>query len=135
MRREPIRLLVAGALLAIAYALPLFWPPGGTNVATPADASLLERLFPGVPAAWAAWRLVALAAGVVLLAAGPIPQMPWPLRSSSRAGIPEGRPALRALALLIAVAHAAAAPWAPNLGDIGQTAYLLALAAPASLLV
>jgi hypothetical protein len=67
--RGRVRLGLALALLLLAvYAVPLLMPPAGGPVAPLApDASLLERLFPGVPTGWVLLRLLCLAAGMVVL--------------------------------------------------------------------
>jgi hypothetical protein len=68
--RRRLRLGAALALLA-AYALPLFDPPPAVAPAAMLpDTPLLERLFPGVPAGWVVVRLLCLAAGAALVAAG-----------------------------------------------------------------
>ena len=67
VRRAHAARLAAGALLFAAYALPLFRPPAGAPLR--ADAGLLERLYPGVPALWTGLRLASLAASLALLGA------------------------------------------------------------------
>lgn len=86
----------AGLLLLGAYAIPLLAPPGP---ALEASAGLLGRVFPGVPGAWVAARLVALAVGAALLAsviggAGWVDGVstavpPRPDRATQRGRIPE----------------------------------------------
>jgi hypothetical protein len=125
--------LVGVALLA-AWALPLFAPPAAQPlVPPPGDASLLERLFPGVPPAWVLLRLAALAAGAVLLAAtapmAPVialapPAPPAPVRTSF---------ALAALALAGALALVSGFG-ASRLSRPGQPLFLALLLGPALLL-
>jgi len=131
-RGLPAWRLVAGGLLVLAYALPLFWPPGPASTAVPPDASLVQRLFPGVPPAWTVLRLAALAVAAVLLSA---PRLPGPRSPLARiattplAGLP-----MRVLALVLAVAGAAAAAWAERLPPTAQLAYLAGLFVPAAVL-
>ncbi len=137
-RRGPIptgRLACAGCLLAV-YALPLFVPPGPAplGVVTPAGATLLERILPGVPSWWIAIRLVALAAGVILLLPLPVafPRIdPREVPSTNDGDEIDSR---RILAVGVAVFHAIVARWAGNFGTAGQTAYLMGLFLPALLL-
>ena len=66
-----------GIALMAAYALSALAPPGPVPVSPDPEASLLARLFPGVPGWWVAGRLACLLAGVLLLArAGPAPDAP-----------------------------------------------------------
>ncbi len=57
---------VLAVLLVSAYALPAFRPPPGVFPAPLApDASLTERLFPGVPGSWVVIRLLCLLAAAL----------------------------------------------------------------------
>src|SRR5262245_61467918 len=63
-----------GGTLLLVYAAPLFLPPGPAPLGATAgaDAWLLQRIFPGVPAAWVGVRLLALLAGAALLGGAPV---------------------------------------------------------------
>jgi hypothetical protein len=104
--------LGAVAVLLGAYAVPLFAPPGATPPAPVLpDATLAERLFPGVPSAWVLVRLACLAAGAVLAAAGA------PRLLAGRAGGPD-----------------AGASWSPRrLGALRWVAVVAGLQAVAAL--
>ena len=66
---QPRRML--GALLLAAYAVPVFLPPRAAAPAPLAlDASLMERLFPGVPGYWVGIRLLCLLGAALCVAAG-----------------------------------------------------------------
>lgn len=97
-----------------------------------ADAGLLARLFPGVPPAWIAVRLVALAGAILLLSTGAAPVVRHPFAARRRATSPAPVPA--AIALTIALLHAIASPWAGTLGPGGQSAYLALLLVPVAVL-
>jgi hypothetical protein len=130
-----LRLRTWGALvLLIVYAAPVYFPPAGLVLEAPsAAASLSERLFPGVPAAWVWLRLAALLGAALLLA--------QPLGEAASSGdtgaeLRARSPARRAIsaALLLAVAHLAAGFWVPHFGRGAQLAYLVAVLVPALLL-
>jgi len=121
--------LVLGAVLFAIYALPLVWPPATVPWTT--DAGLLGRLYPSVPAAWSAVRLLALAAALAVLGAAPA-HGPFIACTADRAAAARG--GLRLAALGIAVAHLVVAPFASRFGASGQLAYLAALAIPPLLL-
>lgn len=129
VRRAHAARLAAGALLFAAYALPLFWPPATAPLR--ADAGLLERLYPGVPALWTGLRLASLAASLALLGACSTRE---PFLSLVAAAAPPAPRALRLAALAAAAALLAAAPFASAFGPVGQLVYLAALALPALLL-
>lgn len=127
-RSRTVKLVLGAALFAV-YALPLFWPPA--TVPWSADAGLLGRLYPSVPAAWSGLRLLALAGALVLLGTAPVH---GPFLASVTCAASVARGGLRFLALGVAVAQVAAAPFASRLGAGGQLAYLVALALPPLLL-
>ena len=105
-----MRLAVA-ALLFAAYALPLFWPP--TTAPLRADAGLLERLYPGVPALWTGLRLLSLAASLALLA-GFLTREPF--LACAAAAAPAANRTLRLAALFVAAALLVVAPFAGGFG-------------------
>ena len=121
--------LVLAALLFAAYALPLFWPPASAPVA--ADAGLLARLYPGVPALWTGLRLLSLAASLALLG-GCLTREPF--LSGAAAAAPAAHRVLRLAALAAATALLVAAPFAGGFGPGAQMLYLAALFLPALLL-
>jgi hypothetical protein len=125
--------LALGAALVLVYVAPLFWPPASAplGAVVPADASLLQRIFPSVPASWVAVRLLALAAGAVLLT-GPAPLGTARLVSAATSTTAIAH--ARVLALGVALVHVCVVPWAARLGPGAQTAYVLALGAPALVL-
>ncbi len=93
-----------GVVVALAaYALPLYAPPPGMAPVPPApDASLIERLFPGVPGWWVVVRLLCLFFAAVLAATFSGSAFP-PVQALA----PEGRVAdvpVRVLWLALAVA-------------------------------
>ncbi len=69
----PLPRVAAGLLLLLAFVVPLYVPPESRPLVlvTP-DTPLVERIFPGVPAAWVLVRLACLVAGIALLAFGPV---------------------------------------------------------------
>jgi len=128
-----------GVALALAYALPLFFPPPASSLLPPATyPDLVGRLFPGVPGWWVLGRMACLMAGVVLLTAALDP------RPAFAAFIPE-RPRTAAdraggrwlhVAVAAATGHALVGLLAlPYLGPIGQLAYVGLLPLPALLLL
>lgn len=127
----------AAVVLLLVYALPLFFPPRPVPLGsvTPPDAWLLARIFPGMPPAWVALRLVALAVAALLLSgrAGEVLAAKLPMADATPSAIRSRT--VRALALAVAIAHLGMAPWAGALGPVGQTAYLALLWVPALLLV
>jgi hypothetical protein len=134
-RGVPWRLLIGAALL-LAYVLPLFAPPPALPYEPVTDAStLLERVFPGVPAWWMGGRLVALLLGAALVASAvrrpPTRGLLAP-GDASPAPVPEAA-AYRA-ALVAAALHVAVVPWVSRLSEIGQLLYLGWLAVPALVL-
>jgi hypothetical protein len=83
--RHRRRVLLVALVLASAYAIPLFFPPATSTVAPlPPDASLLMRLFPGVPGWWVLSRLICLAAAMALAAMVLVPAFGPFLRGSRR---------------------------------------------------
>jgi len=134
-RRAPWRLGI-GAALVLAYVLPLFVPPPALPYVPVTDAStLLERVFPGVPAWWMAGRLLALLLGAALLAstvAAPATNGLLPPEGAPLAPVPG--PATSRAALLAAGLHVAAVPWIARLSEVGQLVYLGWLAVPALVL-
>lgn len=131
--RRTFALMAAFALLAV-YAVPAFAPPSPMPPAPPpADAALLARLFPGVPASWVLLRLAALALGAGL-AAWAVARPP-PVRAPGFDASPVGPAAevpvrFAGAALAIAGAHALLALGASRLSRTGQLAHLLLLAIP-----
>lgn len=121
--------LVLGAVLFAVYALPLFWPPATGPWS--ADAGLLGRLYPSVPAAWSGLRLLALAAALALLGVAPLR---GPFLACVGGVAPFARGSFRVAALGVAMAQLVAAPFTGALGAGGQLAYLTALAIPPLLL-
>ena len=128
------RLAFAGVLLLV-YAAPLLWPPSPVppGTVTGGGAWLLERIVPGVPVLWVAVRLVALAVATLLLSGAPIPVVPHPFRAVLDV-VGQAGGMRRAIAIVVALAHAVAARWADRLGPVGQVGYLLALFVPAAVL-
>lgn len=129
-RRSAI-LPACAALLFAVYGLPLLWPPAAAPLASPEPgASLLARLFPGVPAWWIAVRLVSLAAAAALAAVATAARdIPWVRPSEAAAPRPaaNGLNAALAVACLLVVIAAGAA----TLGRPGQTLFLPAMLLPA----
>jgi hypothetical protein len=125
-----------GAALVLAYVLPLFVPPPALPYVPVTDAStLLERVFPGVPAWWTAGRLLALLLGAALLAsavAAPATRGLLPPEDAPLAPVP-GTSACR-VALLASGLHVAAVPWVARLSEVGQLVYLCWLGVPALVL-
>ncbi len=118
---------------AIAVALP-FAPPAATPLLPPEPgASLLARLFPGIPAAWMLARLGALAIGSLLAATAFPARLPIPV-SSLRSEAPIVAPRGLMAALVLALAHLAAAVSVSRLDRTGQALYVLAGFAPAAVL-
>lgn len=120
-------------VLASIYAAPLFWPPAAETWAVRPDASLLVRLFPGVPPGWIVLRLGALLAAAALLGVAGLGALPDPLRPAATRSR-DARSWLRGLALCVAVGQLAWAPWSRALGPVGQLVYALLLALPPLLL-
>ncbi|HYB99094.1 MAG TPA: hypothetical protein VEC57_08140 [Candidatus Limnocylindrales bacterium] len=134
LRRSPLSRAWVGACLLALYALTLFAPPPAQpQLPLPADAALLERLFPGVPWWWVLGRVACLLAGAALVATAA--RVPAPVRLVRRPTPPSPRPLLAWLAAALALAHAVLSlfvsflTWRP-----AQIAYLLALPLPALLL-
>src|SRR5262245_57509355 len=60
--------MAIAVVLFAAYAVPIFVPPAAAPAVPMApDASLAERLFPGVPGWWVLARLLCLVAGAALI--------------------------------------------------------------------
>lgn len=132
----PVRAL-AGLLLLAAFAMPLFAPPGAVPQTPPTpDTALLERLFPGVPGAWMAWRLACLAAGAAFLASW-LRQPPRFLAGDLPPPAPRPAPAAewRLAALGASACAAGVALFAGSLPRAGQGLFFLALFAPSLLLL
>jgi len=128
--------LGAAAVLLGAYAVPLFAPPGATPPAPVLpDATLAERLFPGVPAAWVLVRLACLAAGAVLAAAG-APRL-LAGRGAPDAGAPWSPRRLGALRWVAVVAglQAVAALFAAHFDRSMQLAFIACLFLPTLLVL
>jgi hypothetical protein len=121
--------VIGGFLCILLYALPVFLPPGPTPLTPPeADATLWERLFPDVPGWWVAARLVALFTGTLLFAHWAV----VPALRLSRKNDTAVAPSQSALgtACSIAAVHVIASMFAEHLPRWGQSAYVLLLAAP-----
>lgn len=122
----------AGVALVAGNALLTLMPPPAVLLLPPhLDASLLDRLFPGVPGTWVAARLAIVAALVVL---GVVLERKVPSRHSGNAAC--DRPwAAGARAQQVALAAAAlqvvVAPWVSVLSRGGQLVYIAWLAVPA----
>jgi hypothetical protein len=126
----------AGLGFLLLYALPLFVPPAARLSATAAaDASLIARLFPEVPAWWVAGRLLALLVGASVIAAvsrQPAVHSVNPLPTHT--GTAWRYPWLPRAALLAAFSHVLFLPWRSSLPPIGQTVFMLWFVLPAALL-
>ena len=118
-------LLAAGAFAA-AYALPLYAPPATAPVA--ADPGLLQRLFPGVPPAWVAFRLVAVALAVACFLRA-TRAWPQPAPAEPAAEAPPRRGWTYA-ALATALALLGLAATADHLGRGTQVAFVALLSVP-----
>jgi len=132
------RTLVAGLLLAAGYAVPLLVPPHASWPLYPeAGDGVVARLFPGIPAWWIVARLACLFVGTALVAIGVGGRAP--LRLGVRARREKIEPPAAAMGWLGGVAVAVilglvvVSPWVSRLERVGQTIYLLLLAAPAVL--
>jgi uncharacterized protein YjbI with pentapeptide repeats len=126
----PAATTAVGLALLLAYALPLFFPPQAVPITPPRpEESLAARMFPGVPPWWVGLRLVALAAGAVLIGLGPT-GAPLCLRLTEqrdlRPRIPVERHWARG-AFIAALLLAIVAPWVGRLSAGVQMAYLLLL--------
>lgn len=129
---RPAWLCAVGVALLCLYALPLFVPPRAPSSTPPADAALITQLFPQVPWWWVTARLLALVLGAVLVALTadrPAVQMPTPLERATWR-----HPRAPQLASLAAAAHCVSLAWRSTLTPIGQTLFMLGLAAPAAIL-
>jgi len=125
---------VIGLLALAAYGVPLFFPPHGSPLAVPlATATLLERLFPGVPPLWVALRLGALAFGAILLARG-LPAPTAPAANHVRTAQELARPAVARFAFALALAGALGALRIHASPPAAQALFLFALPIPALLL-
>ncbi len=123
--------VAAGALGICFYVLTLIVPPA--PIASPAaDATLMERVFPGVPTWWVGGRLIALLLGAGLLAFA-LP-MPAQAQGSARPDWETPPRAAQWLALAAAGAQAFVSPFAGGLSRWGQFAYLVGLFLPATIL-
>jgi hypothetical protein len=126
MRAVPWALAIL--LLAVPILAPLY-PPAS---APTGDTGTWSRVYPGVPGAWVALRLVALAAGAALVAtlsgAGPWTTAPHIARA------PEPRRAMAVAATGVAVLLLGLALRADGLSRGMQLAFLVLLAVPALLL-
>jgi hypothetical protein len=128
------RLWVGFALLA-AYALPLFFPPAAQPFVAP-EGGLLERLFPGVPPAFVAVRILALAVGAFLVASAVGAALDAERPAESESHPPAGGASPHrvrwtvALAALLALSSLSV-PW---LGRAFQVTYVVLLFLPAWIL-
>ncbi len=130
----------AGALLLLAYALPLFCAPAATPPLSPGlGAGLWQRLFPGVPEWWVAGRLACLLAGAALVAAGIRSPLPLRLGDVRRAVPTHAGDRRRAwglrIALALAFVQAIAGLFAARFDRLAETLYFAFLAAPAAVLL
>lgn len=132
-RARPWQLIV-GAALALVYVLPVFAPPPAVWPTGPAaDGGLLGRVFPDVPAAWIAVRLLALLAAALVLAwsaRGHLPAADAP----SDADRIDPTPARQRVALGLAVVQTLVGLFSDRFSLAMEEAYLLALPVPALLL-
>lgn len=117
------------------YAAPLFLPPGPAPLLPPPhDASLLERLFPGVPGWWVIGRLLCLLlAGVVAVPMVGAPVFAEPRRRPAPR-LWQVLPSYPIAALIVAALHLVSSLWAGELGRPLQLLYIAAFAVPALLL-
>jgi len=131
--RDSRRRIALALVLTGAYAIPLFVPPPPVlpAVAGP-EWSWLERLFPGVPPAWVALRLcaLALAAGLV---ASTVRTSVGRLTSVPGSPPPVVPKAALAAALGVAAVHALLTVAGPDPGRGAQALHLVALFVPALL--
>ncbi|HYD50370.1 MAG TPA: glycosyltransferase family 39 protein [Terriglobales bacterium] len=121
-----------GAFCICFYALSLLVPPGPVPPVAPApEATLLLRLFPGVPGWWVLARLSALLAGTCLLACRlPLPQRVADADELAKVPVP---PTAVWGALIVAGLHAVSSQFAAGLSRWGQALYLGLLLAPAAI--
>jgi hypothetical protein len=125
--------LALAVLLGAAYALPLFAPPVGAPPAPlAADAPLLERLFPGVPAWWVMGRLSSLAAAMVLVmwVRPGIPALRETPRGTVEADDSGVSPRRVQVALYAAAVQAVVGLGASYFGRLAQVLYVAWLAVP-----
>jgi hypothetical protein len=122
-----------GLILLSVYALALFFPPAAQQAnPTLPDASLLERLFPGVPGWWVVGRLLALAMGATLLAARV--RAPLGTQADLRKAGPQLSSRRLHLSLAMALLLFASAFWAERFSRPLQIAYVTALWLPVMML-
>jgi len=132
-RTPDFRALAAVALL-LAYAVPLLGPPTVGTTAGGAEAGLLARLYPGLPAGWITMRLMFLAAAAALAAwAGGQPRSRAASADGSAAWLDPATP-FQAAALATAGMLAACGPMIARMAPAAQSFYVLALALPAVVL-
>jgi hypothetical protein len=133
-RRISQGVALLGFALIAAWAVPLLVPPPAQPLVAPeTGASLVARLFPGVPPAWVMARLAALAAGAALLAASAtgVRVVALPRASGApRVRLPFAGAALGLAALLAVFGVFGAA----RLSHLAQPLFVMALFAPSILL-
>lgn len=123
-----------GLVLLLAYALPLFFPPGAQPLLPPTpETTLLQRLFPSVPGWWMVVRLACLAMGAVLLAVDAGRPLPLHLSAAGQSAAPPRRLAVW-LALAFACGQLALSLVAADLAGWQQAVYFVALMLPAMIL-
>lgn len=133
--------LVLGVALAIGFVVQLIAPPAAEFPAFPLPrAGIGQRIFPGVPVAWVATRLLCLLAGACLVAGLlRVPKLraspPSPSGSSLPAAIhDEERRPWTIAALGLAGALVVAGLFAKDFGSVTESLYLVSLIVPAILL-
>jgi hypothetical protein len=128
-----VALALAGVALA-AYGGLTLWPPGPVLLYPPPfDASLLERLFPGVPVPWTVARLACVGAAFAVAFVAALLDRRAPA-AEDLADRPPAWPALHpgwaTAAVAAAGLHVLAVPLATSLPRAGQIAWIAWLAVP-----
>jgi hypothetical protein len=127
--------LWAALALILVYVLPIYWPPAATPLEAPSvGASLSERLFPGLPAAWVWIRLLALLSGALLLARPLADATNDSTGTGNVARAAEPQTIVSSAALVLAFVLLGAGLWASDFGRSAQIGYLAATFLPALVL-
>lgn len=132
-RHTPTHPLI-GWVLILFFTVPLFFPPAARWGELPADADLLQRLFPGVPASWIVIRLMCLLVGAWLLSRRPVDSLLSFPAPSDEAGAQQIRPIAWGMALVVAIGAILASRIANELDRHGEVIYFLALLSPGLIL-